>query len=206
MGRKKQDPENSAKRAQILKTAGRLFIERGYDAVSMDAIAEAAPVSKPTLYNHFRDKSALFTAVLQARCQKLFEAFEKSTAEATDVREALVLTGMAFLDVILAPEALSIHRIMIAESQKFPELGKNFYESGPRRSREMLAAWLAAQDRAGKLRVINPEASASLFLSMMRGHVHMQCLLGVRKNISRKERAEIVEHGVDVFLKGHERE
>ena len=56
------------KRLAILDAAGRLFLERGFNDTSMDAIAEAAPVSKPTLYSHFKDKGDLFAAVINGRC------------------------------------------------------------------------------------------------------------------------------------------
>jgi AcrR family transcriptional regulator len=56
MGRKKLDIATSETHARILKTASKLFISKGYNAVSMDAVADAAPVSKRTLYNHFKDK------------------------------------------------------------------------------------------------------------------------------------------------------
>src|SRR5665213_1216003 len=99
MGRKKQIPEESAKRALILKTAQKLFMEQGYSKVSMDALAEAVPVSKRTLYNHFNDKSALFIAVMQERCQQVFEKFERTLKDGErSVEQTLTLLGEQFLN------------------------------------------------------------------------------------------------------------
>jgi len=52
-------PRSERAHAQVLEAALRLFAERGIDATSMDAIAEAAGVSKATIYKHWSDKDAL---------------------------------------------------------------------------------------------------------------------------------------------------
>ena len=60
----KMNNPNNPKRQAILNAAKRVFIAHGYSGTSMEAIAEAAPVSKPTLYNHFKGKQELFAAVI----------------------------------------------------------------------------------------------------------------------------------------------
>ena len=67
---------SDAKRDAILAAATRSFLAEGYSAVSMDAIALAAPVSKPTLYNYFPGKSALFAAVVAHVCQRMTAAVD----------------------------------------------------------------------------------------------------------------------------------
>src|ERR1700721_2318223 len=56
--------------ARLLDVATRLFMERGFDCTSIDAVAETAGISKPTVYARYHDKRDLFTAVLRATIQR----------------------------------------------------------------------------------------------------------------------------------------
>lgn len=203
MGRKKLDPTTSTKRALILKAAGKMFVKQGYSSVSMDAIADAVPVSKRTLYNHFADKKALFTAVMQSRCQQVFQMMEDHLVDERSVDRVLTDVGGKFIDIVLNTDALDMYRTVIMESQKFPELGKLFYESGPQRTRGLLAEYLSNADARGVLEVPNPEMAAALFLGMLLNRVQMQCLLGVKKLITPQERNDIIHYAVDVFVRAH---
>jgi len=205
VGRPRQKPEDSKKRAQILQMAGKMFVKQGFGNVSMDALAAAVPVSKPTLYSHFKDKGALFRAVMEDRCGGLFNALENSIRDNGNLEETLTSIAHRFLDLILSPEALSMHRILAAESQKFPELGQLFYESGPKKVRATVAGYLKSQNDAGRLKIENPEDAASLFLGMVKNTPHMQCLLGLRKSIPQSEKDELVRYAVSVFIKGNRR-
>lgn len=203
MGRPKQNPEDSTKRARILEVAGKMFLDQGFGGVSMDAIAEAAPVSKPTLYSHFKDKEALFLAVVEPRCQAMYEHLEASSKTEGGVEEAMFHIGMDFLELALSPEAISVHRTIMGEAQKFPALGQIFYEAGPKRSLALLSAYFQAQHDAGVLNVPDPHLSASVFISMLKGYPHMQLLLGLKKTVTRKEREAHVRYVVNIFINGH---
>ena len=203
MGRKKQAPEESTKRLLILKRAEKMFMTQAYGAVSMDALAEAVPVSKRTLYNHFKDKQSLFTAVMQTRCQLLFQKFQEALKENRTPTETLAHIGQQFLDVALEPDAINIYRTAISEAAHFPDLGLLFYESGPKRSQAVLSSYLKKLHDKGELKVPNPELAAGIFMSMLKGPIHTQRLLGVRKKVSKKEKEEIIRTAVDIFLHGH---
>lgn len=191
------------KREQILAVAGQLFMEHGFNAVTMDAIAEAAPVSKPTLYNHFSSKADLFFAVMTARADNLFNTLQNEIKPNRPVEETFAKIGHSFLDVVLRPEAIRMYRLMIAESGQFPELGEIFYESGPRKICGLIATYLAKEHEAGRLHVPNPDLSANFFINMIKGNGHMQCVMGIKNKIPPKERAEIIDYAVSVFLNGH---
>lgn len=194
---------DSAKRTRILEVASEMFMRQGFSAVSMDAIAEAAPVSKPTLYNHFSDKKALYAAIVQQRCERVFAELDRGLHGGLSVEETLHSIGMQFLALVLAPDAVNMHRISLGEAVKFPELGKLFYESGPKRSVNLLAEYLRQLHKQGVLNVPEPELSASFFLTMMKGHAHMELMLGIRKRIPEAERERIVSYAVRTFIHGH---
>lgn len=202
MGRKKLDPSTSAKRALILKAAGQMFVRYGYSAVSMDAIAEAVPVSKRTLYNHFNDKKALFTAVMHSRCQQVFQMLEENLMEDRPVERVLYDVGAKYMEIVLETEAVDMYRTLITEAQQFPELGRLFYASGPTRSRITLAGYLKRQHDRGVLHVPHPELAADLFIGMILNRMQMQYLLGVAVQFGAAERGEVIANAVDIFLRG----
>lgn len=194
---------SAIKYEQMLKVAGKMFIEKGFDAVSMDAVAEAVPVSKRTLYNHFKDKNTLFVSVMQSRCGSIAEALEQSIQEGKDIEITLKNIGKKFLDTVLEPDSVNMYRTIITKSQQFKELGKLFYESGPKRSRTLLATYFTKLSNNGEFEVSNPELSANMFISMLLNRVQMQCLLGQRDVVHEKEKQEIIDYAVKIFLCGH---
>lgn len=191
------------KRQRILEVASPLFLRDGFKNVSMDAIAEAAPVSKATLYNHFADKKALFSAVIDQRCQALAAVLEQNLTGINDPEKALMTVARQFLMIVLTPESLRMHRTIIAEAGDFPELGRLFYESGPQRLSNLLAHYLQTLHEANILDVPNPRLSTSFFFNALKGRHHMECLLGLRESISLKEQDELIDYAVHMFLKAH---
>src|SRR4051812_23055872 len=98
------------KKDAILAAAEELFISRGFAKVSMDDIASRTPVSKPTLYANFKDKGALFTAVIEGRCQQFLGLLEIDAEESPE--KALRRIGRLYLQRIFAPEALAMVRVI----------------------------------------------------------------------------------------------
>jgi TetR/AcrR family transcriptional regulator len=89
--------EKEQRRKEILDTAERLFFSRGYDSVSMDGIAREVELNKATLYLYFKNKEALFAAVVLRGIGILQEKFEECLkAKATGI-EKVALMGQAYL-------------------------------------------------------------------------------------------------------------
>jgi TetR/AcrR family transcriptional repressor of mexJK operon len=203
MGRKKQNLDESPKRLLILKTASKMFMTLSYDEVSMDALADAIPVSKRTLYNHYKDKKALFSAVMQNRCQMVFSKLSEILQDNKSPEYTLTNIGQQYLGIVLEPDAVNIYRTAITESQKFPELGKLFYEAGPKRSTAILADYLKSLHTKKILNVPNPELAANTFMGMLLNRIQMKCMLGFQKRVSEEEKNDIVRYVVKVFLYGN---
>lgn len=104
----------------ILDAAAGLFMKDGF-AVSMDAIAAAARVSKRTLYERYPSKLRLFEAVLLwlnkdlALPSGLFAGKER-------IEDVLVRLGLALLDLYSHPRVSAFQRLLIKEAEKFPEI------------------------------------------------------------------------------------
>ena len=122
---------NTAKGEQILAGAMTIFMREGFAATSMEQIAKEAGVSKGTLYNHFESKQALFSTLIERECAAINnQVFDFK--DMTGIPEAVLMKlGIGFMRSVLNPHAMSVYRNMIAESQKFPELGQLFMKSGP---------------------------------------------------------------------------
>ncbi len=196
-------PSQNLKRLHILNAAGAMFVAQGFKSVSMDAIAEAAPVSKATLYKHFADKKALFNAVIAKRCAALAQILEQQLNLDDDPAIVLRAVGNEFLQLITSPDNINMHRIIIAEAKEFPELGKLFYQSGPLRSHQLLADYLTGLQRAKLLIIPDAVASAGLFFSALKGRHHLECLLGIQDGLTPHEQKVIVDYAVTMFLKAH---
>jgi AcrR family transcriptional regulator len=188
------------RRKAILDVARDIFMQEGYAAASMSAIAARVGGSKGTLYNYFPSKESLFAALMEAECEA--EAWVTSALESrSETLEGMLRDiGRRFLDFVLSENVQNIHRLVIAESGRFPELGRAFYENGPRRGVDVMARWVASQMDAGRLRPGDPDRMATLFLELCKSGLHQRMLWNVEPAPSEAAKAANVETAVDVFL------
>ena len=156
----------------IRDAAARLFLERGYQGTSMDEIAAAAQVSKQTIYTHFADKEALFTALVMANADRV-EGFLAQLGDlvrsATDVEDGLTRLADAYLSTVIRPEVLRLRRLVLAEAGRFPHLARTYYEGVPARMYSTLSALFEELDRAGSVRVPDPRRAAEQFAWLVLG-------------------------------------
>jgi TetR/AcrR family transcriptional repressor of mexJK operon len=192
--------EASAKRQAIVAAAARLFMADGYGKTSMDAIAREAAVSKATLYAHFASKDQLFATIVGDACGRI--ALQDGTFDTgvTDMRAALASIGERLLRFLLAAETQAIQRMVIAESQRFPELGAAFLAVGPQTFLSHLAEWLAAQSAAGRIRIADPAVAADQFGALLRPLLFLRALLSVPPAPSEAEILANVDAAVSLFL------
>lgn len=192
------------KRQAILDAAKQAFLTNGYSGASVEAIAEAAPVSKPTLYNHFKGKQELFAAVIASQCESLLSTLAEVQTEIGNPMAGLRAIAGAFVDLIYAEEALQLYRLIIAEQQQFPELGELIYRAGPEPVLGQLSTYLAELNASGALRVDDVETSSRLFLDMLKGDQHFRCLLGLQEGLGEMSKRRLIDAAVSLFLKGHD--
>ena len=186
------------RRKAILDVALDLFMQEGYAAASMSAIAARLGGSKGTLYNYFPSKESLFAALMQEMC----EAGDWMTfpAGSADVEAGLLDVGYRFLAFVLAEKSRNLHRLVIAEAGRFPELGRAFYENGPKRGITAMAEWLETQMRAGRLRAVDPERAAATFLVLCKSEIYQKVLWSVEPEPSDAVKAATVRTAVEVFM------
>ena len=190
----------SPKRAAIVSAAEALFTRSGYGDVSMDAIAAKAGVSKRTVYSHFPSKDILFAAVMGSYCDQAVGLDTCQPDPEEEPREVLCNIGQRFLALVTSPQAIALFRTVVAEAQRFPELGKTFFFAGPQRWAATMIPYLEAQHKKGRLRVPDAPAAASTLLYMLKDPLHMRCILGVQSKVTEDEIRAHVEQSVERFL------
>ena len=196
-------PKDLEKRAAILDAAKALFPLRGYDGVSMDAIAQAAGVSKLTVYSHFQDKDTLFVEAVKAKCEDLLPSDLFVARFEGPIRGQLVRIAHAFFRLITSEEAIAIHRIMSRQLPEDSHLPKMFWEAGPKRTQEAFAAFLRAEDAAGELHVPDASLAASQFFCLLKGEHHARLLCGYPGRLTPADVDAHVEATVELFLRAY---
>jgi TetR/AcrR family transcriptional repressor of mexJK operon len=195
--------EASPKRAAILAAAKRLFLAGGYATVSMDTVAREAGVSKATLYAHFTGKEALFSAIVAEGCTAIAAQAEQVASHAPSTGGALREVGRLWMRFLLHPDSMAIHRTVIAECARFPDLARAFYEAGPATGRAWLARWMAEEQRQGRLRAdAAPEIAADHLMGLLRGDLYLRTVLGGPVPDERAVQA-VIDQAVEVFLRAY---
>ena len=172
-----QHAEPSGKAETILAAAERAFLARGFGAVTMDAIAREAGVSKATVYAHFTGKEALFGAVVAHVSERRFGGFSVEALDPCDIEASLTTIAARFLDLVLSPEGIAVNRIIIGEVIRFPALGQVFWAAGPERNRAQIEAFLRRASEAGSLAIPDTRLAAEQFAALARGEIHLRSLL-----------------------------
>jgi TetR/AcrR family transcriptional repressor of mexJK operon len=183
---------------RILDTATELFLRDGYGAVSLEAVASAAGVSKRTLYARFAGKAALFQVVVARLVARWLPAFDAGLGQAQGLEATLLAAARVVLATALMPEAVALHRLIVAEIGRFPELGHVLHEAGAGIGHERLASVLG---RAG---VADPVWAAEQFMTLVLT-VPQRRALGLGVALDAAAQQDWAMRAVALFLRGVER-
>jgi TetR/AcrR family transcriptional regulator, mexJK operon transcriptional repressor len=199
-----KEGQTNSKAESILAAAKRSFLAAGFGAVSMDTIAREAGVSKATVYAHFAGKEELFGAVIDRECERYFARFSAGELDPRDVRASLTVLGRRFLELLLSPDGIALHRIILGEVTRFPGLGQVFWHAGPERQRVQIEAFLKSAVASGTLDLADTRLAAEQFVSLVRGDVQLRHLLRLETDADRQGMSAAVEGAVATFLHAFE--
>ena len=194
--------DGGAMRRQIMDGARSVFLSAGFDGASMNDVARAAGVSKGTLYAYFASKDELFGAIIRAEKAQAAERLCLFRREG-DVREMLTDFGVRLMRRLCEPGTLALARVVIAAVEKFPSVGRAYYEAGPLWGATRLAEELAALDKAGVLKIREPERAAWHLLDLCQSGLFKRVLFGVAESVSAEEIEASVKAGVEAFLRAY---
>ena len=190
------------KTRQILQAAGKAFLENGYGRTSVDRIAREAGVSKATIYTRFASKDALFMAVVdRERLRRHLD--EALTADGQSFDARLTAWARSMVTVFVDPVTVNVYRMVVAESARFPELGRAFYRSAPLAARSHLAEMLLTHGATAGLTIDDPAQAAGDFIGLLRGDLHLRALLDADHRPDAAEVRAAADHAVRVFLRAY---
>jgi len=177
-------PHSQTKRDQIIEAARHLFLERGFERTSMDAIRDLAGVSKATLYNHYANKEALFSDVVREIVDRLAGDWLRTLGDAAPelegrdaLRQTLTQLAQRSLDTLMRPEYLSLVRVVIADVHQFPQLGTIYRSVGPDPALHRFTAFLDHARSQGLIVCSDSDAAARLFLGSILSYALLDGLL-----------------------------
>jgi AcrR family transcriptional regulator len=197
------ETRSARKRGSIVQAAREVFMEQGYAGASMDAIAAAAGVSKPTVYNHFADKQQLFAQMLSDTIDELTQSFYEQVVdqqENVDARDYLRDLARLLLHAVMQPQNLRLRRLVIAEAARFPELGRIYEEKAPGRAITAFTEAFKRLANSGALQIEDPALAAAHFnwlvLSIPLNHA---MLSGDDRGLRRSQVEHYADDAVRIF-------
>lgn len=158
------------KRRSLLLAATEVFLDKGYDGTSMDDVAARAAVSKPTVYKYFADKERLFAAIVSATTQEiddLMRLVAETMDGQTSLEARLTVLARRFVTALMQPRILRLRRLVMANAERFPDVGRSWFEQGFERVLATLAESFEGLASRKLLHVNDPLLAAHHFVGML---------------------------------------
>lgn len=189
---------------KILDVAYRLFLDNGYENVSMNDIVKHAGGSLATLYKHFGNKEQLFIYILEQKSEEVFgEWGRKSVSYEGRIEAFLMETGRMFLELVTTPDAILFHRLLISigyiDNAKLNKMVIQDLMSIPVK---VIAHYLDNEKAKGNIEVEDTYLVADQFLNAVKGPFLFQTILGIKIDISEEARLKALRQVVTIFCRG----
>jgi len=201
---------SARKRKLILDAATAAFLSRGYDGTSMDDVAALAAVSKPTVYKHFADKERLFYEIVLATTDQMSELVRlvaEAFVETDNLDRDLCAFARQFIGALMQPDVLRLRRLVIANADRFPEMGRAWYEHGFERVLATLANQFQRLTEQQLLGAHDPEMAANHFVGLLLWIPVNKVMFSGESALSSEEELErFADAAVFVFLQAYGRQ
>jgi AcrR family transcriptional regulator len=189
-------------RDRILEVATELFLTEGYGSTSIEAVAARARISKRTFYHRFDDKAALFAAVVHRIIEHLRPPPEVPLLEGATLQEILRRLAGLILRAALSAQAIALHRLITAESVRFPNLVRAVYDEGSTQEATALIGDLLARElRDPRLTLELRSFAAAQFLHMVVA-LPQRRIMGLGAPMTPSELEAWADDTVNLFLNG----
>lgn len=200
---KPQTRRGIERRLALLLSATELFLDKGYDAVSLDDIVNHAGGSKASIYKYFGNKEGLFAAICDHKREMFFKDVcipfqpEKST-----LREYLIQTLNRVYVHIIQPEHVAFLRLIIEQTECNTVLIQYLYDKWVHNLQNTLTQALESADQSGEITCNSPYYSSLMYFGILRD-IEWRMIMGMPALPDKKEAIDYIEYCVDIFLKGH---
>lgn len=185
---------------QVLDGARDIFMSDGFEGASVDDIARAAGVSKATLYSYFPDKRLLFMEVAKTECRRQAEEAFAAINMDQDIRSILTEAAWQLVCFFTSEFGKRVFRLCVAECGRFPEFGREFYESGPELARERLMDLMQAGIAKGELKIEDLPLAADQFGELCKADLFPRLVFCVDNEFDESQQERIVLGAVDTFM------
>lgn len=195
--------KSEAKRQAILDISKTAFIELGYTNTSMSEIAARVGGSKATLYNYFSSKEEIFAAVMESSAtEQVADAFEKLDTS-KDLKTVLNEFAFHYLSSILQNEIMSIWKMAVNEADR-SDIGRQFYENGPKKGWMFLGQYLQTKMSQGLLRSGNSWLCAMHLQGLIEAEFFQPVSLNAIPHPDAETLRKSVAESIDIFLRAYQ--
>jgi AcrR family transcriptional regulator len=163
----------------VVEAAAAEFQDNGYAATTMGNVAQRAGISTKTMYRLIPCKADLFKKVISERIGQFMLQVDPTELDKYDLAEAIEHILISFGSLTLSKETIALLRLVIGESDRFPELAAAFHEIAVVQTTNAMAGWLERQNQRGTLKIDNPATYASALRGMMTMDLQRTAMLGL---------------------------
>ena len=196
-------PKDQAKRDAVIHAARALFFTRGFEATSIESIAEQASVSKVTIYGHFGDKAGVFEAVVQNVASRMEAQMIAAAPPKANLSDTLIAFGCGLMGELMNEEMMLFERHMGGELAQHPALARRFFDAGPGYMCARLERIIADAHDRSEIIVDDPKLAAHDLFGLWQGFSRAEAHFGVTKMLTGDELKARVIRAVRLFLKAH---
>lgn len=194
------------KRKALLLAATEVFLDKGFDSTSMDDIATKATVSKPTVYKYFVDKERLYAEIVRSttgEIDALMRLVVETLAGQRNVESSLTVLARQFITALMQPRILRLRRLVIANSERFPDVGRTWYMEGFERVLATLATSFQDLNDRKLLHVDDPLLAANHFVGLLLWIPINKAMFTGDHGSSQVELERLASSAVRAFLRGY---
>jgi AcrR family transcriptional regulator len=191
-----------ARRQAMLDAATDLFLEKGYERTSLTDIVDRSKGSRTTLYEQFGNKEGLLRAMVEDSSSRLWQVIDSPDETPSFAEAELVDLGRRFITAALAPNAVAVFRIVVAEGHRVPDIAEFFFDRGPRIIKERLTQRFRLASAGSPLAIGSPEVLTQVFLGAVIGDLWIRQALGLAPLCGDEEIEAHVRIAVRIFLDG----
>jgi AcrR family transcriptional regulator len=194
------DIKRGRKYEQVVAGAREVFLSKGYEGAGVDEIARAAGVSKATLYSYFPDKRLLFMEVATLECRRQTDTALEGIDTTRPPPEVLRFAAERMMEFVLSPFGRGVFRIVVAETGRFPEIGREFWLCGPERGKQILVDYFREACARGELEIDDLRLAADQFSELCKADLFPRLIFGLSTEFTEAERARVADGAVETFL------
>lgn len=175
-------------------------MQQGFEGASVDDIAKAASVSKATLYSYFPDKRLLFMEVAKSECARQADQALDDMDMSAAPPVVMFEVGRRLVGFLVSDIGQRVFRICVAESERFPEIGQQFYDHGPGRVRGILKSYMQDAITRGELQIDDLDLAADQFAELCKSDLFPRMVFGLSRDFAPAEIDRVVAGAVDTFM------